>query len=210
MQARTLALPGLVAPPLFAAVVVIVTALEWDFLHRLDWSAGPFDSPDAPWPSIAALGDYGLLVSLAFLLLGLSVIALAVALLLLLGVRRKLGPGLLLLSGVGAALAVIRTDYRTAYGGGPDTWNGTVNAIAYSIFVPAAVVSILALAAQFRRDERWRSLSRRSAVLGFLALASIIAFLVSFANVFFWIYLALVLAWLMSVAAHALRLAPTS
>jgi len=69
------------------------------------------------------------------------------------------------------------------------------------------VTSALALAAQFRRDERWRPLSRRSALIGLLALASSFAFLVSFANVFFWIYLALVLGWLMLIARRALALA---
>ena len=204
MQVRTLALPGLVAPPLFAAVVVVVTALEWSFLHRLGWDASPFASPDAPWPSILALGAYGVLVSLAFLLLGVSMMSLALLLFRVLGFRRKLGPALLLLSGAGAALAVIRTDYWTAYGGGPDTWNGSANAIAYSIFVPAAVVSMLALAAQFRRAERWRPLSSRSAIAGFTAFVSIVAFLITFANVFFWIYLAAVLSWLTLVSLHAL------
>lgn len=201
-----LALAGLAGPPLFAAIVLLVTALEWDFLHRFDWSAGPFDSPNAPWPSIAALGDYGLAVSLGFLLLGLSVLALAAALWLLLAVRRKLGPGLLALCGLGFALAVIRTDTRTANGGGPATWNGSVHVVALTIFIPAAVVAMFALAAQFRRDERWRPLSGRSAFLGFLALVALVAFLVSSANVFFWVYLAVVLAWLMVASARVLRL----
>jgi len=204
-----LALAGLFGPPLFGVLVVLATALEWDFLHTLAWSAGPFDSPDAPWPSIAALGDYGLVVSLAFVLLGLSILALAYVLLRLLAVRRKYGVALLGLFGAAAALAVIRTDYRTAYGGGPNTWNGTVNAVAFSIFVPAAVVSMLSLAAQFRRDERWRPLVGRSALAGFAALVSIVAFLATFANLFFWIYLAIVLAWLMLVSARALSLSPS-
>jgi hypothetical protein len=200
---RRLAFAGLVAPPLFAVVVLVVTALEWDFLHDLGWSARPLDNPDAPWPSVLALGDYGFLVSASFLLLGLCAFALAVALFRLLEGRPKIGPGLLALFAFGSALAVIRTDYRTAYGGGPDTSNGTVHAVAFSIFVPAAVASMLVLGWQFRRDERWRSLSGRTLVAGAVALASIAAFLAFKCNVFFWIYLAVVLAWLTLVAARA-------
>jgi hypothetical protein len=203
---RRLALAGLGGPPLFAAIVVLVTALEWDFLHDLGWSAAPFDSPDPPWPSSAALGDWGLLLVLGFLLLGLSVLALAVALFRLLLARRKLGPILLALAGVGVGLAAFRTDYGSAGGGGPETWNGTVHAVGLTIFIPVVVLSMLVLAAQFRREEQWRPLSRHSLISGLLALASFIAFLVFQCSVFFWIFLAVVLAWLALTSARALSL----
>jgi hypothetical protein len=203
---RRLALAGLVGPPLFAAIVLVVTAIEWDFLHDLGWSARPFASPDAPWPSVLALGDYGFLQIVNFLLLGVSILGLAVALFRLLDVRRKFGPALLVLLAAGVGLAAVRTDYRTAYGGGPDTWNGTVHAVAFTIFVPAAVASTLALALQFRRDERWRPMSRNTLIAGLVALASIAAFLAFGCNVFFWIYLTIVLAWLMLVSRRALAL----
>jgi hypothetical protein len=205
---RRFALAGLVGPPLFAAIAILVTALEWDFLLKLDWSAGPLDSPDAPWPSSTALGDYGFLTVASFLLLGVSVLALAVALFRLLDARRKVGPSLLVLLGAGLCLAAVRTDYRTAYGGGPDTWNGTVHVIALTVVFPAAVASILALAFQFRRDERWRPLSRYSLIAGLVALASIAASLAFGCNLFFWIFLGVVLAWLTLVSARALSLSP--
>jgi hypothetical protein len=183
-----------------------VTALEWDFLHDLGWSAAPFDSPDPPWPSSAALGDWGFLLVLGFLLLGLSVLALAVALFRLLLARRKSGPILLGLVGAGLGLAAFRTDYGSAGGGGPETWNGTIHAVGLTIFVPVVVLSMLVLAAQFRREEQWRPLSRHSLIAGLLALASFIAFLVFQCSVFFWIFLAVVLAWLALTSARALSL----
>ena len=183
-----------------------MTAIEWDFLHDLAWSAAPFDSPDPPWPSSAALGDYGFLQVLAYFLLGVSVVALAVALFRIVDVRRKIGPSLLALAGAGAGLAAIRTDYGSAGGGGPETWNGTVHAVGLTVFVPLVVASMLALSAQFRRDERWRALSRPSLIAGLLALASFIALLAFQCSVFFWIFLAVVLAWLVLVSSRALAL----
>jgi hypothetical protein len=203
---RRLALAGLVGPPFFAAIVVFVTAIEWNFLHDLGWSAAPFDSPDPPWPSSAALGGWGFLLVLGFLLLGLSVLALAVALFRLLPARRQIGPILLALAGVGVGLSAFRTDYGSAGGGGPETWNGTIHAVGLTIFVPVVVLSMLVLAAQFRGDERWRPMSRQSLIAGLVALASFFAFLVFSCSVFFWIFLAVVLAWLALTSARALSL----
>jgi hypothetical protein len=203
---RRLALAGLVGPPFFAAIVVFVTAIEWNFLHDLGWSAAPFDSPDPPWPSSAALGGWGFLLVLGFLLLGLSVLALAVALFRLLPARRQIGPILLALAGVGVGLSAFRTDHGSAGGGGPETWNGTAHAVGLTIFIPVVVFSMLVLAAQFRGDERWRPMSRQSLIAGLVALASFFAFLVFSCSVFFWIFLVIVLAWLALTSARALSL----
>jgi Protein of unknown function (DUF998) len=209
MTTRRLALGGLIGPPVFAVVVVIVTAIEWDFLHRIGWSAGLFDNPDPPWPSSTALGDYGFLQILNFVQLGASVLALAVALRRLLDVRRRIGPNLLFVLGVAFVASAIRADYGMVGGGGPDTWNGTVHAAAFTVLVPASFLSMLVLAAQFRRDERWRSLSAYSLVAGVVALASIVASLAGGGNLFFYIFLAAVLGWLGLVAARAYSLGET-
>ena len=209
MTTRRLAIAGLVGPPLFAAIVVVVTALEWDFLHDVGWSAAPFENPDPPWPSSTALGDYGFLQILNFVLLGLSVLALAVALFRLLDVRRKVGPSLVALTGAALCLSAIRADYGMVGGGGPDTWNGFVHALAFTILLPAALASTFVLAAQFRRDERWRSLSRTSVIAGALLLAGIVGTLAGGGSVFFWLFLAALLGWLMLVSARALSLSPS-
>jgi Protein of unknown function (DUF998) len=204
---RKLALAGLAGPPLFAAIVVAVTAIEWGFLHDLGWSAAPFDTPDLPWPSSAALGDYGLLLVLGFLLLGVAIQALAVALFRLLDVRWKVGPSLLALLAAGAACAAFRTDYGSAGGGGPETWNGVVHAVGFTILVPASIASMLALGVQFSRDEQWRRLSRYSLAAAGIALASVVAFLAGAGTLFFAVFLADVLAWLALGSARALVLA---
>jgi hypothetical protein len=185
MTDRRLAFAGLAGAPLFAVLVCLATALEWDFLHDLGWSAAPFDSPDPPWPSSAALGNWGALVVAAFLVLGGSMVALAVALL----DGRKVGPPLLALAGAGAALAAFRTDYGSAGGGGPETWNGTLHAVGLTVFTPVVVLAMLA---------------RRSLLAGPAALASLIAFLVLRCSVFFWVFLAVVVTWLALTSAQLL------
>jgi H+/Cl- antiporter ClcA len=188
----------------------LLTAIEWDFLHKLGWSAGLFDNPDTPWPSSTALGDYGFLQVLDFLLLGVSVLALAVALFRLLEVRRKVGPSLLVLLAAGLAGSAVRTDYATARGSGPDTWNGVTHAAALTVVLPAALASMFVLAAQFRRDERWRPWSRYSLLAGTVALACLVAALAGAGSNFFAVFLAVVLAWLSFVSAHALSLVRSS
>jgi len=204
---RRLALAGLVGPPLFAAIVLLVTALEWDFLHDVGWSAAPFDNPDPPWPSSTALGDYGFLQIMNFVLLGVSVLALAVALFRLLDVRRKIGASLMVLLALGIGSSAFRTDYGMVNGGGPDTWNGTVHAAAFTALLAATLASTFVLAAQFRRDERWRSLSLRSLIAGLVALGGIVGTVAGAGTLFFVIFLVALLGWLMLVAARALSLA---
>jgi len=210
MTTRRLALAGLVGPPLFAAIVVLLTAVKWDFLHELGWSGGPFDSSDTPWPSSLALGDYGFLQVLNFLLLGFSALALAVALLRLL--RQRLGPSLLVLLGVGFLASAVRTDYKSGRGGGPDTWNGAVHAAGFTVVVFVGFLSMFVLSMQFRQDDRWRTMSGPSFVAGIAALAGFAATVAGGGSLFFYLFLGALLAWISFVAAHALRLtrAPAS
>jgi hypothetical protein len=205
---RYLALAGLIGPPLFASIIVLLTAIEWDFLHDLGWSAGPFDQPDSPaaWPSTTALGAYGFLQVLNFLVLGVSVLALAAALFRLFEARWTLGPSLLVLLAAGFATSAFRTDHGTATGAGPETWNGVTHAAALTVVFPTAVASMFVLAAQFRRDERWHSLSRYSLIAAVVTVASLTATLAGAGNIFFSVFLLVVFSWLSVIAAHALSL----
>src|SRR5262249_14564496 len=130
--------------------------------------------------------------------------ALAVALRRLLEARRRVGPVVLALAGAGVGIAAFRTDSGSAGAGGPETWNGTLHALGLTMFVPLVTLSILVFAAQFRRSERWRRVSRESLIAGLVALASFVAFVALQCSVFFWIFLVVVLAWLTRTSARAL------
>jgi hypothetical protein len=203
---RRLALVGLISPPLFAVLVLLVTAIEWDFLHDLGWNAAPFASPDVPWPSSAALGDSGALLVLGFLVLGASILALAGALFRLLERRRRVGPAVLVLLALGAVCTAFRTDYGSAGGGGPETWNGFVHALGFTILVVLSIPAMLVLGARFRRDERWRQTAWYSFAAALIAVAGLAGFLAGGGNLFFYAFLADALAWLTLVAARALSL----
>ena len=195
MSTRRLALAGVVAPPLFAAIVLLLTLLDWDELHDLGWSAGPFDDPDATWPSVAMLADHGFLQSLNCAMLGVATIGLAVAL-------RRLGArlvesSLVALVGFGFAIAAFRIDRGSTTGGGPETWNGTLHALGLTIVVIAALGAMAAFAI-LRRDR-----------LSIAALVAALAcFAVSLAGApnFFAAFLAVVLVWLMLDALRCLEL----
>ena len=210
MTTRRLALLGAIGPSLFAVLVLTVTAIEWDFLHDLGWRAAPLDNPDVPWPSSAALGDSGALLVVGFLVLGASILALALALFRLLERRWKIGPALLVVLAAGAVCASFRTDYGSAGGGGPESWNGFVHALGFTILVFVPILSMLVFAAQFRSDGRWSRMSAYSLAAVLIAVASIAANLAGGGNAFFFTFLGDVLAWLTLVSARALSVAQSA
>jgi hypothetical protein len=65
------------------------------------------------------------------------------------------------------------------------------------------LASMFVLASQFRRDERWRSLSHYSLIAAVIALASVVANFAGAGTLFFYVFLAAILSWLTLVAAHA-------
>ncbi|MEX2211929.1 MAG: DUF998 domain-containing protein [Gaiellaceae bacterium] len=203
MTTRRLALAGLAGPPLFAAVALILTAAEWDFLHNLGWSAGLLDDPDAPWPGVIALGDWAWLQVLNYLMLAACVLGLAVAVRRTLRGPRPIGPALLALLALAFAGSAFRTDLATARGDGPDTWNATLHIAATTVLFPAALLAMLVFAWQFRKDERWSALSLPSAAAALLALLTVIPALAGARNLFFYGFLSVTLAWLALVAARA-------
>jgi uncharacterized protein DUF998 len=194
---RRLALAGLAGPPVFALVLVALTAVEWDFLHGLDWSAGPFDDPAAPWPSVLALGDAGFVQVAAFVVLGVSTLAVATAV--WRATRRRTGPALLAVAGLALMAMAFRIDYGSAHGGGPETWNGTVHAAAFTVAIPAVIAAMIALARQFPGDTRLRAYSWSSAAVAIAGLATALA---GAGNLFLYLFFAVVLAWLATVAAR--------
>ena len=78
LNARRLALVGTISPVVFVGVVIVVTALEWNFLHGIGWHL--VENSPIVYPSATAMGPYGLLQTVNIIQLGLGIIALGAGL----------------------------------------------------------------------------------------------------------------------------------
>lgn len=193
---------------LFPCLLVVVAVVQWDFLHERGWRL--FDHGDVTWPSGTALGPWGFLQVLNFLVLGVSLLSLAVVLHRTVDVRRKVGSWLVGLMGIALLLSAFRIDEPTAFGGeggSPETWNGVVHGIAFFLLLIATLLSMIVLGLQLRRDPRWSDLGRISfaAAIG-LPLAFIGVGALNGATGFY-LFLAILLAWIVVLALRGHRLA---
>ena len=146
LDGRRLFVLGVVGPLVFLAGVILVGWSERDFMAELGW---------VEWPSGTALGPHGWATVLVFLLTGLCQMAFALALVAQAGHSwvRKLGAGLLLVSGLGMAVLAFKTDHPD----GDSTWHGTLHVLGYFTFFFG-----LLLAYVFLAWGSWNRLDRSS------------------------------------------------
>ncbi|MBA3332144.1 MAG: DUF998 domain-containing protein [Actinobacteria bacterium] len=138
------ALFGAAGPLLFLVGVVLVSWSERDFMAELGWEV---------WPSGTALGPHGWATVLVFLLTGLCQMVFARTLLAQAGEStvRKLGAGLLFVSGLGMAMLAFKTDRPDA----DATWHGVLHVAAYFTFFLGLLLAYVVLAwGSWNRLER--------------------------------------------------------
>ncbi len=138
------ALFGAAGPLLFLVGVVLVSWSERDFMAELGWEV---------WPSGTALGPHGWATVLVFLLTGLCQMVFARTLLVQAGEStvRKLGAGLLFVSGLGMAMLAFKTDRPDA----DATWHGVLHVAAYFTFFLGLLLAYVVLAwGSWNRLER--------------------------------------------------------
>jgi len=156
-----------VSPPLFVAIVVVLTAHEWTFLHDLGWRV--WGTSNVPWPSSTALGSWGWLQILNFLQLGLAVLFLGWNLRRLLPARRtsQVGRSAFLLAG----LALVALCFKTDPHGTVKTWHGAIHTTAFGVLVIAMLVSMVAIARVPDAQLRWASAIAAVAFVVFTAIS---------------------------------------
>ena len=142
------ALFGVAGPLLFLVGVILVSWSERDFMAELGWDN---------WPSGTALGPHGWVTVLVFLLTGLCQMVFALSLLAQAGrsTVRKLGAGLLLVSGFGMSMLAFKTNHPDA----DVTWHAFIHVVAYFTFFCCLLLAYVALAwGSWNRFDRssWR------------------------------------------------------
>jgi hypothetical protein len=170
MARSRLAAPAVAAPIVFVTVVALLTAHEWDFLHRIGWKV--WGKTNVPWPSSTALGSWGWLQVVNFVQLGIAVLALAVALRTALprGRAASVARGALIVAGLSVVALAFKTDPDTSH---IKTWHGAIHAAAFVVLVVASIVAMLSV-----WRTRWPPAARISLAASVLIVATT---LVSFA-----------------------------
>src|SRR6188474_2798057 len=100
----------LAGPILFTVVVITLTIVEYDFLLGLGWD--PIRDPTYDWPSGIALGPYGWIMTLTFIISGLLIALLGYQLKVDLkpDLDSKVGTTLLFCAGLAMAALAFETD----------------------------------------------------------------------------------------------------
>jgi hypothetical protein len=132
---RAGAITGLVAGPFFLVSVGLNTWASLDYLRGLGWEF--VGGEQVPWPSSLARGPYGWAQIATFVITGLLIVILAVAVRDQLPRRRASSFAVVLLTLLGVALipAAFRVDTPMLSGGNPATWHGWVHGIAFLLII---------------------------------------------------------------------------
>ena len=186
---RAAAIAGIAGPVLFGSVLVVLTVLQYDFMLGIGWR--PLGDPAGAWPSGLALGPYGWVQVLNFIVSGLLLMIFAVGLHFAVANGRgsRVGPSLLFLAGMAMALMGSETDpiRRTT----PRTLHGWIHDLAFFLFVLALLSALFFVWQRFRKDPRWHTHARYT-----LATATLAALLLALPGVAYYLFIAAMLLWI--------------
>jgi hypothetical protein len=171
-------------------IVAVLTVAQYGFMRGLGWH--PIGSSGVPWPSGLALGPYGWLQILNFVLLGLLVIAFA------LGLHRrvsgraaKLGTGSLMLAGVALVLLGFKTD-PALLSTGPQTLSGWIHGSAFVLLTLSLLLTFFLMWWGLREDPLWRKYSWYSLATG---IVSVVGFFIP-GQIGAYVFLTVILVWM--------------
>lgn len=148
---------GLIGPVLFGFVLLVLTILKYDFLLSLGWH--PLDDPTFDWPSGLALGDFGWIMTLTFVLSGFMMTLFASGLRLSLPRSRLTFFSTLALTLAGLALAGLAFTTDPTIRSTPATWHGRLHDLSFVSLGLTFMPAMILLGFAFRQDGFWRSLS---------------------------------------------------
>jgi Protein of unknown function (DUF998) len=196
---RAGAIAGLAAGPFFLISVGLNTWASIDFLHGLGWEF--VGGGQVPWPSSLARGPYGWAQVATFVVTGLLIVILAVAVHDQLPRRRASSFAVVLLALLGMALilAAFTVDTPMLTGGNPSTWNGWAHGIAFLLIIGMSVLAPLTMALAVRGDPSWRPIAVVSLAAGGLF---VVFLLLPWGNASFLMAIVTLFAWTAALAAR--------
>ena len=180
----------MIGPVLFGGVLLALSILEYDFMLRIGWQ--PVTDPAGAWPSGLALGPYGAVQIVNFVVSGFLLCLFALGLYMGIATRRASiapGPALLFVAGMAMALMGFRTDPIERVG--PRSLHGLIHDSAFVVFVLAFLAALLFLWWGLRWDARWRGHANYTLTTGIVAV-----FLVLLPGVAYYLVLLTLLAWI--------------
>jgi hypothetical protein len=195
---RIAAVAGMTCPLLFAAALVALTALQYDFMLSLGWR--PLAHPTLDWPSGLALGPYGALMTAVFIVCGLGMGLFGI------GMRRALGEGSavrrasLLISLGGLAMVLLASPTHPTLSTAPMPFTGYLHDAAFVLLGLTLFPAMLIYVRVFRQVPAWRGLSGYTLFTAALAIPTF-----ALKGAAFYLFLAAILAWSEIVAVRLYR-----
>ena len=179
---------GILGPALFGFVLITLTILKYDFLLTLGWH--PLNDPTFDWPSGLALGAYGWIMTLTFILSGLMLNIFASGLRLSLPRSRVTLMATFTLVLAGLALAGLAFTTDPTLRSTPATWHGRLHDLSFVLLGITLMPAMILLGFAFRHSGQWRSLSNYTWGTALLAVPTF-----SLKGAAFYIFLLAVLIW---------------
>lgn len=179
---------GILGPALFGFVLITLTILKYDFLLTLGWH--PINDPTFDWPSGLALGAYGWIMTLTFILSGLMMTIFASGLRLSLPRSRVTLLSSFALALAGLALAGLAFTTDPTLRSTPATWHGRLHDLSFVLLGITLMPAMILLGFAFRHSGQWRSLSNYTWGTALLAVPTF-----SLKGAAFYIFLLAVLIW---------------
>ena len=186
----------MVGPAIFAATLLALTVLQYDFMLGMGWR--PLADPAGAWPSGLALGPYGWSQNASFVLSGVLLMLFAAGLHLGAPGGSWIGPALLCVAGAAMALMGFETD--PIQSPGPRTLHNLIHDLAFALFVLALLPTFFFLWRRFGEDTLWRGHARYTLATGLIATLSLFL-----PGVAYYLFIAVVLVWFEVTAIKLLR-----
>ncbi|MCY7290045.1 MAG: DUF998 domain-containing protein [Cryobacterium sp.] len=143
---------GILMYPIFALTVVLLTWLEWDFLHGTGWTV--MHENTVNYPSALARGDLGLLQSLNFLLLGVLAVIFGQGLRTQFAHRRSGAVATAAIAAVG--LSGVFSAFFTDLPKEPASWHGLLHGIGFLLLMLGSAVTFVASGLALRGSPGWK------------------------------------------------------